>query len=97
MLELGDTAVREHREVGVQAASSGVDRLFLFGPNAPHTAEGAAGARAPAEAKVYATRQELADALLSVLQPGDVVLVKGSRGMKMNEVVDLVVAAKGVA
>lgn len=126
MLELGSTARTEHARVGSWAARAGIDRLYLFGPNAPAVEAGALQnetgatvalppdaasltppeiARLAAQAsgtghrpwvKVFDTRAALADALLADLQPGDALLVKGSRGMKMDEVVATLLQKKGV-
>jgi len=88
MLELGDEAAHCHREIGAFAATSNVDLLLAFGENARFVSQGAraAGMRSHAVAEC----SEL-DVLLAVLdcwfEPGDVVLVKGSRGMRMERVV----------
>ena len=97
MLELGATARAEHARVGSWASRAGIDALYLFGPNARATEEGAAGAGHRPVTRVFETRPALADALLADLKSGDAVLVKGSRGMKMDEVVAALLKNKGGA
>jgi UDP-N-acetylmuramoyl-tripeptide--D-alanyl-D-alanine ligase len=88
MLELGAETQTCHQELGASVAAAYVDRLLAFGENAGHVSWGAlhAGMRP----HVVAECHELV-ALLAVLdcwlEPGDVVLVKGSRGMRMERVV----------
>ncbi len=88
MLELGAEAESCHQALGANVAAASVDRLLAFGDNAGHVSRGAlhAGMRP----HVVAECHEL-EALLTVLdcwlEPGDVVLVKGSRGMRMERVV----------
>lgn len=89
MLELGAEATQCHRDLGAHVAAAGnVDRLLAFGDNAGHVSQGAlhAGMRP----HVVAECREL-QPLLTILdcwvEPGDVVLVKGSRGMRMERVV----------
>lgn len=98
MLELGDKSVEFHRELGETIAGFGFDYLLGYGPN---TAELLASAGKhgvdehdllPAESK-----EELADALLGLLEPGDTVLLKGSRGMHLEEVIALLEKGLGVA
>jgi UDP-N-acetylmuramoyl-tripeptide--D-alanyl-D-alanine ligase len=90
MWELGDEARRAHRLVGERAAALGVQQLFLMGALAETVAAGARAAGMHAEAiHVCGSHAEAADAVAAQWQPGDVVLVKGSRGMKMEEVVRL--------
>lgn len=99
MLELGETSRRQHMAVGAEAAVLRIDELFLFGPQAQAVAEGAGSFRpaGPTRCRVFANRAELAAALLASLKQGDAVLVKGSRGMKMDEVVAQVLAERGAA
>jgi UDP-N-acetylmuramoyl-tripeptide--D-alanyl-D-alanine ligase len=83
MKELGDDAAALHREVGAAARASGIDRLFAFGDLARNTAEGFGD-----EARWYASLDALIDDLGKDLAPGVNVLVKGSRSMRMERVVD---------
>jgi UDP-N-acetylmuramoyl-tripeptide--D-alanyl-D-alanine ligase len=86
MLELGPTTAQLHAEVGAYVAEQGIDTLIASGPLARNLAH---GARAAGMAAV----QEAADApaaaaeLLALVQSGDIVLVKGSRGMRLERVV----------
>jgi UDP-N-acetylmuramoyl-tripeptide--D-alanyl-D-alanine ligase len=88
MLELGAETRKSHQELGACVAATGIDRLLAFGDNAGNVSWGAlhAGMRP----HVIAECREM-EALLTVLdcwlEPGDVVLVKGSRGMRMERVV----------
>lgn len=83
MLELGEQAGQIHHKVGQQVAKLGPDRLVCVGELSRHMASGAA---ALSDVRTAATAQE-ASASLNDLGPGDLVLVKGSRGMKMEELV----------
>ncbi len=88
MLELGRRAVEGPREVGESAAALGVDYLVTVGDLAAGIAEGAAGGGLPGE-RIFRCPDNVvtAEALDGLLLDGDVVLVKGSRGMKMEEIV----------
>lgn len=86
MLELGASAEELHHQIG-KIAVGRIDRLFTCGPLAREIARGAAEAGLPAEFICAATSHEdLTAQLLTILQPGDCVLVKGSRGMRMEQV-----------
>jgi len=81
MLELGDHADSLHRESGRTAAAAGLDLLITVGGSA-------ARALAEADAVTYvATREEAADVAFARVRPGDLVLVKGSRGIGTDLVV----------
>jgi UDP-N-acetylmuramoyl-tripeptide--D-alanyl-D-alanine ligase len=90
MWELGDEARRAHRFIGERAVALGVQQLFLMGAQAEAVAAGALAAGMQAEAiHIGGSHAEVADAVAARWRPGDIVLVKGSRGMKMEEVVRL--------
>jgi UDP-N-acetylmuramoyl-tripeptide--D-alanyl-D-alanine ligase len=87
MLELGESAPASHFRIGYLMASLKVSHLFAFGKE---TAEAALGAREggmdPAAIEHTADRGKLREAVRGFLAEGDVVLVKGSRGMRLDEV-----------
>ena len=90
MLELGPSAPELHREVGVYLAERGVAQLIACGALGRHVAEGARGAGMAAERVVHEPDAARAGAALKALvRDGDVVLVKASRGMKMEQAVEL--------
>ncbi len=94
MLELGGLSDEAHREVGRQAARLGLDHLVAVGPKAALLAEAAVEEGLdPGKVEHLADRRAAAAAALRALVPGDVVLVKGSRGMRLEEVVAGLVAA----
>jgi UDP-N-acetylmuramoyl-tripeptide--D-alanyl-D-alanine ligase len=89
MLELGAFARPGHEEVGAAAASLGVGLLFVIGDFAADVCRGAVSAGM--DARAIATYQKGAhDAMIRDLRdavgPGDVILVKGSRAMKMERI-----------
>jgi UDP-N-acetylmuramoyl-tripeptide--D-alanyl-D-alanine ligase len=81
MGELGPDAPDEHRRLGHDAASAGVDLIVAVGADAVGISDGAVDAgRRAGEESVHVPDRAAARALLSeVLRPGDVVLVKASR------------------
>ena len=83
MKELGDDAAELHREVGEAVRTSGVNRLFAFGDLASSAAEGFGK-----NARWYASLDTLVDELSEALTSDINVLVKGSRSMHMERVVD---------
>lgn len=88
MLELGKSSKREHQRVGKRIAREKFDYLFTFGDMA---AEIRNAADSKLESESFADKKELSEKLLRTVAPGDVVLVKGSRGMKMEEVVNALI------
>jgi UDP-N-acetylmuramoyl-tripeptide--D-alanyl-D-alanine ligase len=90
MLELGDRSAALHAEVGRAAVTARVDVLFAVGgPPAAALADAAVAAGMPeADVRHFATSEEAADAAVAIVRRGDVVLVKGSRGVKTDRVVD---------
>jgi UDP-N-acetylmuramoyl-tripeptide--D-alanyl-D-alanine ligase len=87
MLELGDGAAAFHREVGKAAASLHIDYLFITGDFAGSVRDGAAGAgMSPGALYVFDTLESLAGRLTETIAPDDVILLKGSRRMKMESI-----------
>lgn len=89
MLELGSAADEAHRAVGRIAARSGVDTLITCGTLAKGIAEGAL-AEGMKKDRVFGaeTHAEAAGLLKKLSRPGDVVLIKASRGMKMEKILE---------
>jgi UDP-N-acetylmuramoyl-tripeptide--D-alanyl-D-alanine ligase len=85
MLELGEASAASHFRIGHLAAGSGLDLLFAFGEAAEGIARGALEGGMDSE-KVTHTgdRERLKELVLAALREGDVVLVKGSRGMRLD-------------
>jgi UDP-N-acetylmuramoyl-tripeptide--D-alanyl-D-alanine ligase len=88
MLELGPAGPALHREVGRALAGSGLAAAFAVGPISKETAASAAQAGFP-QIRTFETADEAIPEVIREVRPGDVVLVKASRGIGL----DLVVAA----
>ena len=88
MLELGDQAPALHGKIGAMAAQSGISRLYARGEFADWVLSGARDEGMPAANTITGSRQEIIADLTDWLRPGDWLLVKGSRGMKMEKVVE---------
>ena len=87
MRELGAESERGHREIGEAAATLGVDQLITIGDAAELIAE---GARIAGLDKVSSARStsEAAKLLSEMAEPGDLVLIKGSRAARTEEVIE---------
>jgi UDP-N-acetylmuramoyl-tripeptide--D-alanyl-D-alanine ligase len=97
MLELGDRSTSLHQDVGRAAASGRVDLLFTVG-GPPAEAMGAAAVAAgmpAASVRHFSTSDEAAAAVVTTIASGDLVLVKGSRGVKTDRVVERLKAERG--
>ena len=93
MLELGETSERAHRDAGAFAAELGIDWLFLFGAEVRALRDGAVAAgMPPSRAIVFEDKTTLVGTIRKELNDSAVLLVKGSREMRMEEVVELLTA-----
>jgi UDP-N-acetylmuramoyl-tripeptide--D-alanyl-D-alanine ligase len=90
MLELGEAEASLHAEVGEAAARLGVELLVAVGPRSRHTAE-AAQKGGVSTVVVAEDAEEAARLLPGLVRAGDTVLVKGSRGMKMEQALATIV------
>jgi UDP-N-acetylmuramoyl-tripeptide--D-alanyl-D-alanine ligase len=89
MLALGAHSQQFHCEFGEQVAASGIDRLLVYGQDAQHAAARAHAAGMDAgRIGACADAETLLILLEMWLEPGDVVLVKGSRDMHMEQVIE---------
>lgn len=94
MLELGVCTQAEHYRVGRIAAGK-CDLLLALGKNAGRVVNGAmTGGMRPLDALAFDSAQDLIDALRTRAKPGDTLLFKGSRGMKMEQVLNLFLGEK---
>ncbi len=90
MLELGPASPELHREIGRQCAERGVDWLLAVQGDAKFILEGAVEAGMPPANTAFVPKpEEAAERCLALLRPGDVVLVKGSRGVHLEKVIEL--------
>jgi UDP-N-acetylmuramoyl-tripeptide--D-alanyl-D-alanine ligase len=97
MLELGPASADLHRAVGRKCAACGVDWLLAVQGDARFFLEGALEMGFPAElTRFFPGPEEAAEFCSTLLQPGDVVLVKGSRGVHLEKVAELLRATHPV-
>jgi UDP-N-acetylmuramoyl-tripeptide--D-alanyl-D-alanine ligase len=87
MKELGTMTVAWHRQVGELAASMGVAGLVTVGALGRHIADGARPGMAGHEVIEAENNRDAAREIAARVKPGDVVLVKGSRAMRMEDIV----------
>lgn len=86
MLELGAASEKEHGRIGTLAGAMGIDCLLTYGKAARSIHE-----NAKVHLKLhYEQKNTLAASALELVKEGDIVLVKGSRGMKMEDVVHFI-------
>lgn len=103
MLELGAHGPRLHREVGREIAESGVQILVAVGPLARHLLDGWHSRALPHQRALYfESAQHAWSPLLWEVRPGDAVLLKGSRAMRLETITEniaahLATAEKGAA
>ncbi len=98
MRELGATSAELHREAGRFAARSGtIDWVIGVAGDAARLVEGAVEAGlSSGHAKWFQTSEEAAEFLRDLLGPGDLLLVKGSRGVRMERVVEALLVKHGI-
>ena len=88
MLELGVCTQAEHYRVGRITAEK-ADLLLAYGPNSSRIVSGAVtGGMPESRAKAFENRDEIVAAMKRMIKPGDTILVKGSRGMRMELILE---------
>src|SRR5262249_29014694 len=89
MRELGDAAAKEHEQIGRLASELQIDRLLICGSHAEDVARGAARhGMKPHQIVAAHTAETLLTILDLWLQPNDLLLVKGSRVTRMEQIID---------
>lgn len=86
MLELGKITLQAHQQIGELVAANDCAALFAYGPATKETVRIAKGKGIFAQH--FTDKEELWESLRNFQKSGDAVLVKGSRGMKMEEIVE---------
>ena len=86
MLELGDAEEVFHREIADQLIEEGIENVLLYGPRMIFLFDELKTRGYQGYHAHFKTHTELTQALTSRFQPGDTLLIKGSRGMRMEEV-----------
>jgi len=90
MLELGSTSPELHRAVGRKCAQSGADWVIAVQGDARFIMEGAVeGGVTPSRARFFPDATSAAEFCPSLIEPGDVILVKGSRGVHLETVMEM--------
>lgn len=88
MLELGACARAEHYKVGRIAAEK-ADILLAYGPNSESMLTGArTGGMIPKFSRAFTDKEKMVQVLKTLAKPGDAILFKGSRGMRMEQVLE---------
>lgn len=88
MLELGASAEAEHAKIGRSLENYAVDVFFAYGPCAAAAVKAAGQRKGTMRAQHFETKPELTEELKALVQEGDLLLFKGSRGMRMEEVLE---------
>lgn len=83
MLELGNESFKFHQEIGVLAKDLGIDIFITFGKETKAIKEKTAH---------FYDHQQASNYLKNILKPGDIILVKGSQGMRMEKIVKAIMA-----
>jgi UDP-N-acetylmuramoyl-tripeptide--D-alanyl-D-alanine ligase len=94
MRELGSSSAQLHREAGIFAASTGkIDWVIGVEGDAEQIVEGAVTGGVPrSQTKVFPSSEDAARFLADFIAPEDLLLVKGSRGVKMERIVEALLA-----
>lgn len=92
MLELGDYEIKGHQLVGKRIAEMDLSLLLVVGERAQHIANSALSNGFSGEVKLFSDSLSAGQYLLNKVFSGDLILVKGSQGMRMERAVKLLLA-----
>jgi len=85
MLELGEAASSAHEEIGLMIRELSIHAVFAYGPNMRHLVAAIGETK---WAEHFENKLRLCEEVGRSIRPDDVILLKGSRGMAMEEVVE---------
>ena len=89
MMELGKETVSAHLEAGYMAATMGASHLFTMGEHAQEMISGALDAGFPSDkAMMVYSHDEMAKRMMDIMQHGDLILLKGSRKMRLETTIE---------
>lgn len=88
MFELGDYAAKLHYEVGEYAAQKEIDTIICIGELSKNMYDGAKEANKKSNIYYFETKQEFLEKYKSIIKDGMTILVKASRGMHFEEIVN---------
>jgi len=99
MLELGPLETKAHARLGEQVAKAGIDLFVAVGPRSAGAARtaGRPGTAGSSRVKHFPDSEAAAPFVAAACRPGDLILVKGSRGMKMERVVQALLKRSGAS
>lgn len=86
MYELGDDCVQWHRQIGEYAATHRIDKVIAVGEMAVHIAKGAGD-----KGMYFATKEDFIEEINKLVPHKATILVKGSRGMAMEKIVEALI------
>lgn len=90
MLELGQFSKSAHYQLGLTAARLNIGRLFLYGPESKEVFRGAVEEGiSKASVKHFSSHEAIAEEVRTLFSERILLLIKGSRGMKMEKVIGL--------
>jgi len=96
MLELGPIEKAAHQEIGSYLYEKGIDILIVLGETAANIAGGARAAGMPEESIfVFQKKDDIISKLRKLMEEGDTILIKGSRSLEMEEIVDVLLELGG--
>lgn len=96
MLELGRYSAPSHVKVGKACADNGVDIVFCASEEAKWYKEGVLSSEEASNTRIlsFSSPDKMTDAIIKELQDHDIVLVKGSRGFKMEKITEAIMACR---
>lgn len=93
MFELGENTAQYHYEIGSYAAAAGIDEVICIGELAKNIKQAIDDADTRVKAYSLMDKEEAAIYLISLLKPEDIVLIKASNGMKLGDIVNILLSA----